>query len=244
MIEATRRGVIVGASSGIGRALAKELAGDGYVLGLTGRRLEMLEAISAELPVPSVVRRMDVTRAEQARRQLAELVDELGGIDLLVLNAGVGYNRPTWEQERQTIEVNVLGFTALASWSMDYFLERESGHLVGISSISALRGVGVAAAYGASKSYVSKYLEAMRLRADAQGVDVAVTDVKPGFVDTPMTEGRTDMFWVAPVEIAARQIADAIRKRKRLVYVTRRWRLIAWLLKALPYPVLARLATR
>lgn len=241
MKNGVRRAVIVGASSGIGRALARELAADGYELGLAARREEKLREVAAELPVRCVIRGMDVAEADSARTILAELVDELGGLDLIVLNAGVGYSKPTWDQERETVEVNVLGFTALATWSMEYFLERGVGHLVGISSVSALRGAMVAPAYGASKSYISNYLEAMRLLADRRGADVAVTDVKPGFVDTPMTEDRTDMFWVAPVEKAARQIATAIRKRKRLVYVTKRWRLLAWLLKVLPYPLLARM---
>lgn len=240
----SRAAIIVGASSGLGRGLAEVMAGDGWRLGLAARREEKLRELAASLPGESVVRGMDVAEAEVARRTLDKMIEALGGVDLVVISAGVGYAHPTWEQERHTVEINVLGFTALAARSMDYFLERGSGHLVGITSISGLRGVGVAGAYSASKAYMSRYLEAMRVRADVRRLDIAVTDIMPGFVDTPMTEGRTDMFWVADLDTAARQMYEAILKRKRHAYITRRWRLMGWLMKAIPYRMLVRMAGR
>lgn len=234
--------IVIGSSTGIGRALARCLAANGYRLGLAGRNREAMAELSGALATGAVVKQLDVTRTEEARTRLRQLIDELGGAELIVVNAGIGSHAPDWEGERAIIEVNARGFAAMARTAMSYFEERGSGHLVGVTSIAGLRGLR--AAYSGSKAFASTYLEALRLEADARGLDVTVTDVKPGFVATPMTEGRSDMFWVASAEEAAAQICEAIRKKKRHVYVTRRWRLMGWLLKALPYPVVSFLRSR
>jgi len=237
-----KKAIVIGASSGIGRALAKVLGEDGYQLGLAARRLELLEELAAELPGRSCLRVLDLERPEPARRALEEMIAEMGGVDLIVVSSGVVTRGGAWEDEMRVVQVNVAGFAAVAALALGYFLGRGRGHLVGLSSVSAVRAAGVSPAYSASKAFVSRYLEGLRVRADKRGVDVQVTDVKPGFVDTPMTEGRSGLFWVAPVDVAARQIFAAIRRRKRHVYVTRRWRLMAWLMKAMPYPLLVRLS--
>lgn len=236
------KAIVIGTSSGIGRALAKELAANGYEVGLAGRRVEMMEELRREIGTPSHLKAMDISQPEEARQLLAELIEEMGDVELIVVNSGIGHTDPPWEIERQIIQVNVAGFAAVANRAMAYFIERGSGHLVGVSSIAALRGLR--AAYSASKSFDATYLEALRLKADKLGVDVQVTDVKPGFVDTEMTAGREGMFWVATPEEAARQIFRAIRKKKRHVYVTRRWRLMGWLMKTLPYPIVSRVVRR
>jgi short-subunit dehydrogenase len=115
---------------------------------------------------------------------------------------------------------------------------RGSGHLVGISSVAAVRGIGGAPAYAASKAFVSNYLQGVRYHLKKLKLPIVVTDVQPGFVDTRMAGGR---FWMASSETAARQIAAAIRKRRQHVYVTRRWRLVAWLMKVVPDALYARL---
>jgi short-subunit dehydrogenase len=237
-----KKAIVIGSSTGIGRALARELAGHGYEVGLAGRKVAMMEELAATLPTRGHVKEIDLVQAEQARGRLAELIDEMGDVELIVVNSGVGHHKPDWEEEREIIEVNVMGFAALASRALEYFLERGSGHLVGITSIAALRGLR--AAYSGSKAFDAVYLEALRLQADWRGLPIHVTDVKPGFVATPMTEGRVGMFWVATAEEVATQIYRAIRKKKRHVYVTRRWRLIAWLAKAMPYPLLALITGR
>lgn len=236
------KAIVIGASSGIGRALAEVLAADGYEVGLASRRLDLLEELAARLPTRSYVRELDVERPEAARRLLRDLIAEMGGVDVIVLSSGVSTRGGPWEDEMRVVRVNVAGFVALASLAMSYFLQQGRGHLVGLSSVSALRAAGVSPAYSASKAFVSRYLEGQSVRADSSGADIQVTDVKPGFVETPMTEGQDGLFWVAPVEVAARQIYAAIRKRQRHVYVTRRWRLVAWLMKIIPYPLLVRLA--
>ena len=112
---------------------------------------------------------------------------------------------------------------------------RYSFSLARRNALSDLPFSSATTAYSGSKAFDSIYLEGLQFKADRLGVDVCVTDVKPGFVDTPMTEGRSDMFWIAPADKAARQIYDAIRKRRRHVYVTKRWRLMGWLMKILPH---------
>ena len=237
-----RKAIVIGSSTGIGRALAEVLAENGYEVGLAGRNTQLMGEIAARLPTRGYVKAIDVTRTEEARARLIELADEMGGVELIVVNSGVGDYDPDWDEELGIIEVNVKGFAAMASRALEYFIQRGAGHLVGITSIAALRGLR--AAYSGSKAFASIYLEALRFKADGLGVDVTVTDVKPGFVATPMTEGRRDMFWVASADEAARQIYDAIRNKKRHVYVTRRWRLMAWVMKTLPYPVASLLVNR
>lgn len=234
--------IVIGASSGIGRALAKLLAANGYQVGLAARRTDRLEELQREINKPTYIKCIDVTRTEEARRLLEALISEMGGADLIVISSGVSLKNTSWEEDLQTIEVNVTGFIAMANVAMSYFMERGSGHLVGLSSIAGLRGSrSTAATYGATKAFVSNYLESLRLKADKSGLDVHITDVMPGYVDTPMTEGQSGMFWLAPVEVAAQQIMDAIRKKKRIAYITRRWRLMAWLLKLVPYPLMAKI---
>jgi len=228
-----KKAIVIGSSTGIGRALSKVLGQNGYEVGLAGRKLELMEELRGEIPTRTFVKVMDLAQADESRRVLRELIDEMGGVDLIVINSGVGGHEPTWDEEVQMLAVNVTGFAAMGRLALEYFAERGSGQIVGISSISALRGV--ATAYSSTKAFDSTYLEGLQFQADRLGVDVRVTDVKPGFVDTPMTEGRTNMFWVAPAEKAALQIYDAIRRRKRHVYVTKRWRLMGWVMKLLPY---------
>lgn len=230
-----KKAIVIGASSGIGRALARVLAEHGYSVGLVARRTDLLSELARQLPTPSFVKAIDVARADQARQQLRELIDEMSDVELFVLNAGIGFVNPQldWERERDTIDVNVSGFAATANVAVEHLQWRGSGQIVGISSIAALRGNRAAPAYNASKAFISNYLESLRNRFRKGNLPIVVTDVQPGFVDTAMAKGE-GVFWAAPPEKAARQIFTAIAKRKEHAYVTKRWRLIAWVLKAAP----------
>lgn len=226
--------VIIGASSGIGRELAKVFSNNGYIVGITARRLELLSG-------SPFIKRMDIADPDEAMRVLEELIKEMGGIDIIVINAGIGFISPDliWEKEKSTIDVNVTGFAAMANVAMKHFLSQGSGHIVGISSIAAIRGDSHAPAYSASKAFVSNYLEALRFRVKKMKIPVTVTDIQPGFVDTAMAQGD-ELFWVAPVRKAAMQIFDAVRKKREHAYVTRRWCLIAWLFKFMPGRLLVK----
>ena len=228
-----KKAVIIGATSGIGRELAKVLADDGYVVGITGRRLHLLEQLKDELSSQTFIKSMDVSNTS-ARNDLQKLIDEMQGVDLVVISAGTGSIDPElpWNREKETIETNVLGFTAMANVAYHHFQQKGTGHLVGISSIGAIRG-GVVPAYNASKAFVSNYLQGLRYIIAKSNNNIVVTDVQPGFVDTAMAQGE-GLFWVASSQKAAAQIYWAIRKKKKHAYITKRWRLIAWALKVMP----------
>jgi len=230
-----KKAIIVGASSGIGRALARLLANEGYVVGLVARRLPLLLELQQEIGDKAVVRQIDVSNTVDVIPRFSEFIQEMEVVDLIVISAGVGFtNRGLdWGKENATIAVNVVGFTAMANVAMHHFLGRGAGHLVNVSSIAGLRGSGRAPAYSASKAFESIYLEGLRARVAESRLPIAITDIQPGFVDTAMAKGP-GLFWVASPEEAARQIYRAIRAKKKHAYITRRWRLIAWLLKLMP----------
>lgn len=230
-----KKAIIIGASSGIGRELAKVLSQNGYAVGLTGRRVELLIALQSELSTESYVKAMDVSQTDEAIKQLTELIRDMNGVELVVISAGVGFinSEFEWEKEKTTLETNVLGFAAMANVAVRHFLERRAGHLVGISSIAALRGAADAPAYNASKAFVSNYLEGLQNKCAKLKLPIVVTDVKPGLVDTAMAQGE-NLFWVAPPEKAAKQIYNAIKARRTHVYVTKRWRTVGLLLKLVP----------
>jgi short-subunit dehydrogenase len=233
--------VIVGASSGIGEALARELNREGWRLGLLARRLDRLEALRETLSPETVVRRIDVTQRD-APAIFEQVLQELGGIDLVIISAGTGHaNRDlNWELDADTLNVNVLGFVAIAQAAMRHFLGRRRGHLVGISSVGALRGNAPAAAYSGSKAFQSVYLDGLRDLARQSGYPIAVTEVQPGFVDTAMMKPERPLpplvrwLLVSSPETAARQILRAVRKRAKHAYITRRYAVVALFLKLLP----------
>jgi len=238
-----KKAVIIGATSGIGMALAKELHGRGYTLGLTGRRVERLEELKTSLGQNVHIQFMDVSKTRDAIDQLEILINDLKHMDIIVLNAGVSNFRGStmWKTEKRVIDVNIRGFSALANYSFDYFEKQGNGHIVGVSSIAGLFGYGLSAAYNASKAFVSTYLQGYRQRANHSDADIAVTDIIPGFVESEMTEGKDGMFWVADQDKSAKQIANAIEAQKNRAYITKRWRLVAWALKLVPNWVLDRI---
>lgn len=226
--------IILGASSGIGLEIAKLLSAKGYRLGVAARRIDLLQAHAAADSRIASVRAIDLSR-EDATAVFSEMVAELGSVDMVVISSGTGHLNPAleWQLEEETIALNAMGFARIACAAIAVFEKQGHGHLVGISSIAALRGAGEAPAYGATKAFASRYLQGLHLRARKQGGKIRVTDVRPGFVDTAMMKADKP-FWVASPAKAAAQILSAIDAGKRIVYVTRRWSLIGWLLRHLP----------
>ncbi len=236
-----KKAVVIGATSGIGKELALILSQEGYVVCITGRRHDLLEKLQSELPTRAVIQQMDVSDASTAIETFGNIVSELGGIDLVVISAGTGFIDPEfrWKKEKETIDVNVTGFAAIANAAYHHFISRGSGHLVGISSLAAIRG-GPAPAYNASKAFVSSCLEGLRYKIAKLGAPIDITDIRPGFVDTAMAKGD-GLFWVQPPQKAAAQIYAAIRKKRKVAYITKRWRLVAWILKVLPDAIYHRI---
>jgi short-subunit dehydrogenase len=233
--------VIIGASSGIGEELAREMHREGWRLGLLARRLDALDALATEFGAGTVVGRVDVGEAGAATI-LEGMIGNLGGVDVIVVSAGVGHLNPDLSAalDLDTVRVNVTGFMTIAQVAMRHFLARGRGHLVGISSIAALRGHGSTASYAASKAFQSIYLDSMRDLARASGLPIAVTEAQPGFVQTAMMKTDRPLpsfvarLFVASPAVAARQILSAVHKRKRHAYITRRYGFVALVLRLLP----------
>lgn len=236
-----KRIIIVGASSGIGKRMAELYAEKTDRIGITGRRLELLEQIKQQFRQQIEYECFDV-REKQNISHLQNLIVKLGGLDILVISAGTGEVSKdlNWEIDKKTVETNVNGFVEIANWAFNFFIQQGHGQLVTISSVGAIRGNQFAPAYSAAKAFQSNYFEGLSAKAFKLKKDISITCIEPGFVKTKMAQSDK-LFWVVPVDKAARQIIRAIEKKKRKAYISRRWGIIAWLLKWIPFGVLKRL---
>ncbi|MCH3881811.1 MULTISPECIES: SDR family NAD(P)-dependent oxidoreductase [Tenacibaculum] len=234
------KAIVFGATSGIGYELTKILVQNNYKVAITGRRLEKLEELKAEFPSQIVIKQNDIQQIEDLEKVFFEIVDEFKTVDLIVQSSGVGFVNPKleWGKEEQTINTNVLGVTKLYTLAYNLFRKQQFGHLVGISSIASIRGNRSSPVYFSSKAYQKAYLESLYFKTKTiKSKKVFITDIRPGFVDTPMALGE-EIFWMVPVEKAAKQIYTAIKKKKRVAYISKRWLLVAWALKIMPARIL------
>lgn len=239
-----QRVIIIGATSGIGLELAKLYLQNGDQVGVTGRRNDLLVQLQNEFPAKVVIECFDVTGNENIPH-LESLIKKLGGMDLLIYNSGFGDISETldWELDKKTTLINVNGFLEIVNYAFNYFVKQGRGQIAATSSIASIRGNSAAPAYSASKAYMSTYLEGLHIKAfklKKKGIQVDITDIQPGFVKTKMAKGK-GRFWEAPVKKAAKQIFNAIQRKKRRVYITRRWWIIAKILKWLPYSIVKRI---
>ncbi len=245
-----KKAIIIGASSGMGKEVAKLLSKDGYEVGLAARRAELLQALQSELPGPSHVKRIDVANSE-ARKQLAELIAQMGRLDLMVIsvsayldnrnskdpNAGDFYSAPeSWAEKERTLDVTAKGFIAMADVALEYFRKQKYGHLVGISSTSGLRGAACGPEYSAAKACISTYMEAQRNYMAQNRINVHVTDIVPGWVAVEHSPLGADpnAYWEITVEQAGKEIVAGIKAQKKIVYVPAKVWVVALLLKYLP----------
>jgi len=241
--RSSQTAVIIGASSGIGEALARQLDREGWRVCLMARRMDRLEAIRQSLAPHTIVHGVDVTHPDTPAL-IERVLVELGGADLVVISAGTGHNNKELREDLDvdTVTVNVMGFMKVAQTVVRHFVKCGRGHLVGISSVAALRGNRSGASYAASKAFQSTYLDGLRDLAGQSGHPIVVTEVQPGFVDTAMMKpdrplGTMARFLlVVSPTVAARQIVKAVRRRAKHVYVPRRYALIALVAKLLPRP--------
>jgi short-subunit dehydrogenase len=229
--------IIIGATSGIGSALAKIYAAQGCKVGISGRRQELLDELQKQYPDNIITECFDVTGNENTKH-IDTLIQELGGLDLLIYNSGYAqlFSSLRWEIEKQTTLVNVNGFVESINFGLNYFLKQKNGQIAVTSSIASIRGNSLTPAYNASKAYVSSYMEGLSIKMYKQKLPIYLTDIQPGFVDTDMAQGN-GTFWVAPVDKAAKQIYRAIKNKRRRVYITKRWWFIAQILKIIPYSI-------
>jgi short-subunit dehydrogenase len=230
----SKNAIILGATSGIGKELAKLLINDGYKVLITGRRLEKLKEIQASNPEKYHIRQQDITDIEDCGKFFDEIPSFFDKIDLVVVNSGVGgpNYKLTWEGDLPTIKTNVLGNTRMFQLAYNYFKTQGHGHLVGVTSIASIRGNRHVPAYFASKAFQSSYLESLWMKAQRSKKKIYITNILPGFVETKMATGNT--FWKAPLDKATKQIFTAIKRKKKKAYITKRWRFVAFLLKNAP----------
>jgi len=242
------RAIIIGASSGIGEALARHLAREGYVLALLARRKDRLEHISGELNLGFGETRVtnyehDVTDYAAVPALFQQIHRDLRGLDLVVYNAGVlepvGMSEFDFEKDKKMVDINLLGAMAWLGEAARFFEQAETGHIVGISSVAGDRGRVGNPGYNASKAGLTTYLEALRNRLTRHGV--TVTTIKPGPVETIMTEGLEPPFIIPPAQ-AAREIAHAINKRNQTRYVPLIWMPIMHIIRHIPSFIFRRLS--
>lgn len=234
--------IIIGATSGIGRALAQRYATDNWLVGITGRRRTLLDELQSAWPDNIITECFDVT-GDDTIEHIKNLIQQLGGLDLLIYNSGYGEasKKLTWEIDNTTTRINVNGFVEIVHFAFNYFVLEGKGHIAATSSIAAIRGSHLAPAYSASKAYMSNYMEGLYIKAYKLKLPIYITDIQPGFVKTKMAKGNKQ-FWIAPVEKAAQQIYTGIQCKRRKLYITKRWRLIAWLMRVMPVGIYKRLA--
>jgi short-subunit dehydrogenase len=236
-----KNALIVGGSSGIGKELALIMANDFDKVVITGRREHLLQEIRKTNPEKFIVKVHDVTNLESCELLFSELKSELKTLDIVVYSSGVGepnYNLD-WEKELHILQVNVMAAVKIYTLAYGIFKHQGYGHLVGISSIASIRGNRHVPGYFASKAFQASYLESLWLKGKRSKANIAVTDIQPGFVDTAMALG--DTFWMASAEKATKQIYKAIKRKKKKAYITKRWALIAFLLRIMPSSILQKM---
>lgn len=211
--------LITGASTGIGADLARNLARRGVRVALIARRRELLESLAGELGPGTVVVEADLTDPFRAKAAVEEAQGRLGRLDLVIANAGTGYNKaaPKLQVEHivDVIRLNALGACATVTAAIPYLVQQGSGHLVGVTSLAGMRGLPASAAYSASKAAFSVFLES--LRVDLWRAGISVTDVRPGFVATPLTaKNKFKMPFLMTSPEAAERIVRALERKKRV----------------------------
>lgn len=234
--------IITGASSGIGRALAFELARRGWWLGLCARRGDVLETIRGEIESGTPGARvetaiLDVNDTAAVREAIPELASRFGKVDLLVANAGVGGERFAGDErfaiDEAIIRTNLLGAMATVDAGVKLFRASGCGHIVGVTSVAGFRGLPGHGAYSASKAGLAVYLEAIRAEVERDGI--TVTTLAPGYIDTPINSHMKSRPFLVSAEQGAARAADLIERGVRMATVpVFPWNAVGLLMRNLP----------
>ncbi len=233
-----KRIIVIGASSGIGRKVAADFAAAGWKVGIAARRAEPLRKLAEEYPDRMIYRTLDVT-TEESLHAFDELIADLGGMDMLLYASGVGFQDPELQQAttQRILITNVCGFARIISHAYTWMKNNRNitpGVIGAITSVAGTKGIGIAAAYSASKRFQQNYIEALDQLAHQQHVAVDFCDIRPGFVDTPLLEDSSRYPMVMSVDEAAVLVEHALLKRRRVATIDWRWRVVDSLWRMMP----------
>ena len=234
--------IIIGATSGIGRALAERMAKDGWKLGVAGRRAERLEELAGQFPEGTIVTQvLDVTKPE-ATEALDTLLKKTGAPDLFVHVSGVGRQNRNLEEsiEIQTMDTNCTGMVRIVTHFWNYvkssgaYSAEHKAHIGVITSVSAVKGMGTAAAYSSSKMMQATYITALSQLARMEKVPVIFSDIRPGFVDTDLLDKSKKYPMLLTVEQSADYIVNGLRRKKRMIIFNWPFQLLTFFWGLLP----------
>ena len=230
-----KKAIIIGASSGIGREVAKLLLKDGWQLGVAARREEPLLELKALSPEFVEVMTIDVTKPDAGERLLS-LVERLGGMDLYFHASGIGKQNRTLDEEIElnTMETNALGFTRMIGAAYRFFADKGTGHIAAITSIAGTKGLGPAPAYSATKALQATYIQSLEQQAHQRGLNICFTDIRPGFVDTALLNDDFPYPMLMRPEKVARDIVCSIYKRRHVRVIDCRYRVLTFFWRLLP----------
>ena len=228
--------IIMGATSGLGRALAERYIKAGWKVGVAGRNEAALRELAESVPGTVFTSRIDIL-SEDAPARLTELINSCGGMDIYLHCSGIAMLdcEPTVESEVNICQTNATGFTRMCTAAYRYFESTgRCGRLVAISSIAGTRGLEALPAYSASKAYDSTLLEALRQKADAAGLPVRIVDIKPGWTRTPLLAAEISYMLEMDADTVADMIFRASQKAKRSATIGLRWKVITPLMRLVP----------
>ena len=230
-----KRAIVIGASSGIGHEVARLLIREGWTVGVAARRTDKLTDLQNTAPEHVFTAQIDVTD-EAAEATLLQLIERMGGLELYFHAAGIGWKNPNLdaEIELKTLETNALGFTRMVGCVFRYFAANGGGHIVCITSIAGTKGLGPTPAYSATKAMQNTYLQALEQLANSNHLNIHFTDIRPGFVDTPLLAGTSNLPMLMTTEKVARSIIKAINKRRHICIIDCRWRILTYLWRHIP----------
>lgn len=230
-----KKAIIVGASSGIGRKVAQLLIADGWHLGVAARREESLMELKTMAPERVEVMTIDVTKP-QADEQLMTLIERIGGMELYFHASGIGKQNRDLDTdiELRTMETNAVGFTRMIDTAFRYFAEKGEGHIAAITSIAGTKGLGPAPAYSATKALQATYLQALEQQAHQRGLNIRITDIRPGFVDTALLNGDFKYPMMMRPETVAGDIVRSIYRKRHIRVIDWRYRIMTFFWQLIP----------
>ena len=237
--------IIIGATSGIGREVALIYIAQGWKVGVAGRRETELEALRSAYPEQVSAQVLDVTK-EDAPQKLQALIEQVGGMDVFLLSSGIGKQNPTLETglELTTAATNVEGFIRMTNAAFHYFEQQGHGHLAVISSIAGTKGLGAAPAYSATKGFQNIYMDALDQLARMKKLNIRFTDIRPGFVATPLLNNQKKYPMLMDAPIVALDIVSAIEKKKRVAIIDWKFRLLVGFWRLIPKWIWLRLPVK